>query len=106
MPNITIPVSDDQAAALARGESITISTAPEARPIHNMLAVTGKSVTFIWDGAVIGGKIYAYRYQRLIDIFGNEATGNEVCVRPHREWERDGNCWSSSPLTKLIQVGA
>src|SRR3954452_14581620 len=63
MPNIEI--SEEQAAALARGENVTLSPKPKGRPLKNALVRSGGSFHFVFDGLEADDHIEFYRYVPL-----------------------------------------
>lgn len=98
MPNIEI--TSEQAAALARGENITVE-AP-AKPLHNVVALSKGSRTslYIWDGEVRpDGRIYATRYQWLTNFYG-EAEDPVTCAPASPSWV------TSTDAVVIAQVGA
>lgn len=106
----TIEISAAQARALANGEDITVKAEPKIEPLHNVMwysgdASPGRSTScFVWDGEIIDGKTYLYRWQRLTNAFG-EIVNEDVETRTRADYDR-GSCWSSAEGQRIVQVGS
>lgn len=103
MPTITI--SNDQAAALARGEDITVPGNPP-EDIHNCIVfTTSRSSYYVWDGTVYpNGRVCFWRYQQIIDCFGSPVE-HEVETRKDRDY-RDGSCFvQRANVRRIVPVG-
>lgn len=95
-----IHITESQAAALARGESITLD--PPSTPLHNVVLFvksTRQSV-YIWDGELrADGRIVATRYQWLTDTYGDPENEDPRVVTP-------GSYLSRADRVNIVQVGA
>ena len=100
----TIAISNDQAAALARGENITIE--PPSEDIHNCIVFTAcRSSYYVWDGEIkADGRAFFWRFQRVIDNFGNPCE-DEVETRTPEDYNA-GDCFTQrSGIKRIVGVG-
>lgn len=100
MPNIQI--SDEQAAALARGEDITVQ--PPSTPLHNVVVyqTCGRSF-YVYDGERLPNDVVvATRWQKLTAADGKPWGNTRVSTRERKVAFPS----ATMSLRAIIQVGA